>query len=596
MNNTLRRLPATLLACLGLLCAPAHSTAADATADPPTNTAANSPGQVQIGANGIHISEGSRQVVVGSTGIHITDGSQSFNTNVPVVTIPPVPSVNTHVPSIDIQIHGVPNNPDDCRGGKEIVAVGHDAVLPAGQNACDVVAIFGNAEVHGNVSDSVVSVFGNSAVDGSVANSAVAVLGSMNLDGTVGQSAVAILGNLSLGPHAVINGQVVNIMGATTHAPTAVIQGGIVNVLSGFSEVLPGLSTWAAHCLIFGRPLAPRLDIGWAWAVALAALAFYLLLAALLHEALGRCVRTLEDHPGPSILAAFALVALTPVLMLVLVMTVIGIAVIPLLWFALFCAGIFGRVVSLAWLGGRLLRTAPTGVAQPVLHVLVGGVVVILLYMVPMLGFIVWAAVGLLGFGAIGYTLLLALRNARSVPPAPQAAAFGAATAPGVEPASTASEQSFTPNMEAGTTIPGGPPAGGAGAAPLDLTMLPRAGFWIRMAALLIDVVLVGFVLGMIGHQGSHGMLLVLAAYGAIMWKLNGSTVGGIICNLKVARLDGRPIGWESAILRALGCFLSLVIAGIGFFWIAFDREHQAWHDKIAGTVVVLVPKSRGLV
>ncbi|EAV2407511.1 RDD family protein, partial [Salmonella enterica] len=25
----------------------------------------------------------------------------------------------------------------------------------------------------------------------------------------------------------------------------------------------------------------------------------------------------------------------------------------------------------------------------------------------------------------------------------------------------------------------------------------------------------------------------------------------------------------------------------LGFFWIAFDRRKQGWHDKLAGTVVV---------
>jgi uncharacterized RDD family membrane protein YckC len=119
---------------------------------------------------------------------------------------------------------------------------------------------------------------------------------------------------------------------------------------------------------------------------------------------------------------------------------------------------------------------------------------------------------------------------------------------------------------------------------------LPRAGFWIRMAALVIDTVLVGVLLGVVHHHGDF-FLVVLAIYGAIMWKLRGSTVGGIVFDLQVVRLDDRPIGWETAIVRALGCFLSLVVVGLGFFWIAFDHGKQAWHDKIAGTVVVRVPK-----
>jgi uncharacterized RDD family membrane protein YckC len=34
-----------------------------------------------------------------------------------------------------------------------------------------------------------------------------------------------------------------------------------------------------------------------------------------------------------------------------------------------------------------------------------------------------------------------------------------------------------------------------------------------------------------------------------------------------------------------------LAVAGLGFIWIVFDDAKQAWHDKIAGTVVVRVPK-----
>jgi uncharacterized RDD family membrane protein YckC len=55
-------------------------------------------------------------------------------------------------------------------------------------------------------------------------------------------------------------------------------------------------------------------------------------------------------------------------------------------------------------------------------------------------------------------------------------------------------------------------------------------------------------------------------------------------------------VEWETAIVRALSCFLSLAVCGLGFIWIAFDANHQAWHDKIAGTLVVRVPKGRLLV
>jgi uncharacterized RDD family membrane protein YckC len=115
------------------------------------------------------------------------------------------------------------------------------------------------------------------------------------------------------------------------------------------------------------------------------------------------------------------------------------------------------------------------------------------------------------------------------------------------------------------------------------------------MLALLLDALLVGFLMHLL-HHVFNLELVMLAIYGAIMWKLRGSTIGGIVFDLHVVRLDGRPIDWETAIVRALGCFLSLAVAGLGFFWIAFDRGRQAWHDKIAGTAVVRVAKGVPLV
>jgi uncharacterized RDD family membrane protein YckC len=121
---------------------------------------------------------------------------------------------------------------------------------------------------------------------------------------------------------------------------------------------------------------------------------------------------------------------------------------------------------------------------------------------------------------------------------------------------------------------------------------MPRAGFWVRMGALFLDILLIGFATSLLHPFGDAHMwgdfhIVVLAIYGAVMWKLRGTTVGGIVFDLHVVRVDGRPVDWETAIVRALGCFLSLCVVFLGFIWIAFDDNHQAWHDKIAGTVVV---------
>ena len=116
----------------------------------------------------------------------------------------------------------------------------------------------------------------------------------------------------------------------------------------------------------------------------------------------------------------------------------------------------------------------------------------------------------------------------------------------------------------------------------------------VRMAALFIDLVLVAVVLNVF-LRGGKAELLALATYGAIMWKLKGTTIGGMVFNLQVVRVDGKPVDWPTATVRALSCFLSLCVIGLGFIWIAFDDGRQAWHDKIAGTAVVRAPKGISL-
>jgi uncharacterized RDD family membrane protein YckC len=93
-----------------------------------------------------------------------------------------------------------------------------------------------------------------------------------------------------------------------------------------------------------------------------------------------------------------------------------------------------------------------------------------------------------------------------------------------------------------------------------------------------------------------HGIPIILAAYGACLWKHRGSTIGGIVFGLRVVRMDGRPVDWTTAIVRALGCFLSAIAIGLGFIWVAFDSERQGWHDKIAGTTVVRPPRGVSLI
>jgi uncharacterized RDD family membrane protein YckC len=313
------------------------------------------------------------------------------------------------------------------------------------------------------------------------------------------------------------------------------------------------------------------------------------------------------------VLAALIAMLLTPVLVVLLCITVIGIPAVPFVLLALFCVALFGKAVMLAWVGRRVTGRHDAGpLSHPAVAVLIGGALVLVLYLVPVLGFLVYKLLGVLGLGAVVYTVILAARAHQAARTAPRGTSGATARPPGADPAmSGAASLGAGPAMSdatssgAGPTMSDAPPSSAAGAPganaaqpaaatqtrPPVTAALPRAGFWIRMGALLVDLLLVGVLTGVLHH--SHDLeLVVLATYGAMMWKLRGATVGNIVFDLQVVRLDGRDIDWETAIVRALSCFLSLAVAGLGFIWIAFDGNNQAWHDKIAGTVVVRVAKS----
>ena len=127
-----------------------------------------------------------------------------------------------------------------------------------------------------------------------------------------------------------------------------------------------------------------------------------------------------------------------------------------------------------------------------------------------------------------------------------------------------------------------------------EVLSYPKAGFWERMGAAFLDIVLVGILGAIVG--GPPLSFLVALAYFAGMWAWRGTTVGGIVLKLQVVRTDGQPLTFLAALVRGLAAAFSVVVVFLGFLWIAWDQDKQGWHDKIAGTVVVRLPRAVPLV
>jgi uncharacterized RDD family membrane protein YckC len=62
-----------------------------------------------------------------------------------------------------------------------------------------------------------------------------------------------------------------------------------------------------------------------------------------------------------------------------------------------------------------------------------------------------------------------------------------------------------------------------------------------------------------------------------------------MLLKLKVIRTTGRNLSFGCAFLRFIGYLISGIVLFLGFIWAAFDGRKQGWHDKLAGTLVVIV-------
>jgi uncharacterized RDD family membrane protein YckC len=485
----------------------------------------------------------------------------------------------------------------------------------------EAITIMGDTVVDGAVSEVAVSVLGNTTVNGSVGEAAVSVLGTTTVNGSVGDAAIAVLGDVVLGPKAEVNNVVV-VMGQLKRAEGSVVKGDVQEI-GGFGPFkgVDWLHAYVKKCIVWGRPLWFGENLGWAWLVAAGFLLFYLFLALLFPSGVSRCAEMLEQKPGDTIVTTLLTMMITPLAFVLLAITGVGVAVIPFLAAGLFCAGLFGKAAMLGWLGRRLVGPARSEsmARDTLLAVLVGGLIVMLLYCIPILGFLLYKVFGILGTGLVVYTFIVATRKekpAKPAAPAPAAplAAYAAAPvaaplAPATPAAMPAQSAGFGGSPSVSSAEPAAAPAP-EGASPftapqaaplLSASTLSRAGFWIRAGAAFLDFVMIGMACGFLNSfdfidLSMPGFLfLALAAYSAAMWKNKGTTIGGVICGLKVVRVDDRPIDWTIAIVRALSGFLSFFAAGVGFIWVAFDDEKQSWHDKIAGTTIVRVPKGTSL-
>ena len=109
----------------------------------------------------------------------------------------------------------------------------------------------------------------------------------------------------------------------------------------------------------------------------------------------------------------------------------------------------------------------------------------------------------------------------------------------------------------------------------------PRSvpGWGRRIGALFVDWILCAFIATALLHS-RYWALALFGAETYVLTSLTGTTIGKRVFGLRVARLDGRPVGVGWGLVRTL--LLLAVVPPL-----IYDRDRRGLHDKAANTIVV---------
>ena len=184
----------------------------------------------------------------------------------------------------------------------------------------------------------------------------------------------------------------------------------------------------------------------------------------------------------------------------------------------------------------------------------------------------------------------------------------------------------------------------GAGSPVLDdrppVRVFDMAGFWLRCAALLIDVGLSLAVVGVfmlpalltlrllpretrpctVGEKGeivfggrpnatcrvpsdwaptvvvaflAAALIAIVIYYGTLEGGPSGQTVGKRALGIRVVdKVGGGPIGTSRGVGRWFARLLSTFSLGVGYLWMLWDPHMQTWHDKAVDSYVIHVVKA----
>ena len=88
-------------------------------------------------------------------------------------------------------------------------------------------------------------------------------------------------------------------------------------------------------------------------------------------------------------------------------------------------------------------------------------------------------------------------------------------------------------------------------------------------------------------------LLAIGFLYFAFSWRRGGQTIGMKAWHIRLfpGKEGTDHISWRQCAIRYSVAIISWLLAGLGFFWILFDRQRRSWHDIASGTRLMRISK-----
>lgn len=84
---------------------------------------------------------------------------------------------------------------------------------------------------------------------------------------------------------------------------------------------------------------------------------------------------------------------------------------------------------------------------------------------------------------------------------------------------------------------------------------------------------------------------IVAGLYATASWHRGGQTLGMRPWRIRLVALNGDRLTWRQLWVRFAVGTVSLLAAGLGFWWAWFDRDGLTWHDRASRTRVARLQK-----